>query len=91
MSKVKDLLKDNKRFSDAGATDDDPPTPKDAELREKHVSDSIPYNTAHAFDHLEQLCNQAEKLRTINKPLATKLIKQSLKKLNPLLERMEKL
>lgn len=92
MTNVKSLVGKNKlkKYSDSGATDDKPPTPKDAALREKHVSDSIPYNTDHAYDHLQELCNQVDKLRTINKPLASKLVKQSLKKLKPLLDKMEK-
>lgn len=92
MTNVKSLVSKSqiKKYSDGGATDDMPPTPKDDTLRRKHISDSIPYNTAHAFDHLEELCNQADKLSMIDKPLASKLVKQSLKKLEPLFKKMEK-
>jgi hypothetical protein len=76
---VKSLIK---KYSDAGATDDMPPTPQDKKLRDKHISDSVPYNTAHATDHMEEIVNQLKKLKPVNPSLAAKLARQASKKLH---------
>ena len=66
MPSVKDALSKHSDGSRWQASDIDPPTPADAKLRLKHVSDSIPYNTAHAVDHLDEIVEQLKKLKGVD-------------------------
>jgi hypothetical protein len=88
-SSVKDALRKHSDGSRWSASDINPPTPKDAKLRLKHVKDSVPYNTSHAYDHLEELCEQLKKLCAIDKPAASKLAKTARAKLEPMLKEIE--
>lgn len=51
---------------------DVPPTPHDARLRVRHVSDSVKYNLAHAHDHSVAIADQLGKLRQVDPNLAKK-------------------
>lgn len=77
--KVKALWK---KYSDAGAVDDMPPTKADAKLRDKHVADSVPYNVGHATDHMDEIVNQLKKLQPVNPRLTRQLGQQAVRKLH---------
>jgi hypothetical protein len=67
-----------------------PPTPEDAKLREKHVRDSVPYNTAHSVDHLKAIVDQLQKLSVVDRSGATKLAAGSSKRIGKMLDKISK-
>lgn len=73
---VETVLKNGKTGSWTNG-DIKPPTPMDDKLRLKHVSDSVPYNTAHACDHIEEVAEQLKKLAMIDKTKTKKLAKEA--------------
>jgi hypothetical protein len=77
-----------KKYSDAGAVDDKPPTPKDGKLRVKHVMDSVPYNIGHATDHIEEVDNQLDKLAKTDPKLARKTRKEAATRLHKVEEKV---
>lgn len=91
MKTVKQILAS--KYSDGGIPKgkDTPPTIKDAKMRIKHTSDSVPYNlTEHAFDHMEEGVSQLDKLCEYDPARAKKLAKEALAKLEPLMKQIRR-
>lgn len=67
-----------------------PPTKADVKLRDKHVSESVPYNTKHAVEHIKSNIKQIGKLKVTNKPLANVLAHKSIEAIHSAEEKLDK-
>ncbi len=91
MPSVKDALSKHSDGSRWEAADIDPPTPGDAKLRLKHVSDSVPYNTAHAVDHLDEIVNQLKKLSGVDRAKTRALAAGAAKRVDQIVKKLDKI
>lgn len=87
---VKSALSKHSDGSRWGASDINPPTPADAKLRLKHVSDSVPYNTAHAVDHLDEIVNQLQKLSSVDRSKTKQLASGAAKRVSSIVKKLSK-
>jgi len=67
-----------------------PPTKADVKLRDKHVTESVPYNTKHAVEHMKSNVKQLSKLNVTNKPLASVLARKSVSAVHSVEEQLDK-
>lgn len=67
-----------------------PPTAKDSAMREKHVRESVPYNSSHATEHMKSIVEQLQKLSVIDRPGASKLASGAGKRLGNMLKKISK-
>lgn len=67
-----------------------PPSSADAKLRLKHVSDSVPYNTAHAMDHLGEIVNQLQKLSGVDRAQTGQLAVGAAKRVDSIVKKLNK-
>lgn len=87
MKTAKAILQDN---SDGSADDTDvPPTPQDKAMTIDHTSDSIIYNVPHAKDHLDEIVEKAQRLKGYEPAKAKKLVKNVLKEMRPIMDKLE--
>lgn len=87
---VKSALSKHSDGSRWEAADIKPPTPADAKLRLKHVSDSVPYNTSHAVDHLDEIVNQLQKLSGVDRGKTKELASGAAKRVGSIVKKLSK-